>query len=361
MKKSLLEKYIILRDNQVPVVSRKDYDNIKNIIAKTNQDLKSKEYMPSTGFGYLGSEKAKGVTRFLPILSAVDTAIYYHICFVLSDIILKKRPRVFGGWHSVPKSQQVENEAEEEQAQSFLQDYFSDPFSAQLWLKEWRQFTDLITELCKTKGIGNYVIQTDVANFYDNIEIPKLVRNLRHDARGHEEYIEALELFLGYWNRRLHGYQATTKGIPQEVISDASRILAHYYLDEFDLQFSAYCEANDLINVRWADDMLIFGSSKKKLELAVHKASKILLSIGLNLNAAKTQIFSRSEFSKYRALDVLEAISTNDPIKYRRHLRASERWNKDNKMRIDTVFRASIGYIVKLGSGPIKSRDSQDA
>ncbi|PLX33764.1 MAG: hypothetical protein C0605_15680 [Hyphomicrobiales bacterium] len=346
-----------LRDNQVPVVTQEIYSDLIATVDRTNKDLRSKAYMPSIGHGFLGLKKGGGVTRFLPILSNVDMAIYYHICFTLSDQILVRRERVFGGWHLVPRSQKVTDQNQqdsteigEEEAQSFLQDYFSDPFSSALWLKEWRQFTVLIRELCNTQGIGNYVVETDIANFYDSIEIPRLVRNLRRDAHNNEELIEALELFLGFWNRRLNGYQASTKGIPQEIISDASRVVAHYYLQRFDEEFSKYCTSNGLINVRWSDDILIFGKSRKSLELAIHKASKILLSDGLNLNASKTQIFSRRDFERYRATDVLAAIGNDDAKAFRRSLRSAIQWNKKNKMRIDTVFRATIGYVKKLGS-----------
>ena len=347
-----------LRDNQVPIVTQDEYSNLAAVVKQTNKALRTKEYMPSIGHGYLGLQKGGGVTRFLPILTAVDMAVYYHICFTLSDLVLKRGERVFGGWHLVPKNQQIIppesndsiEEISEEDAQGFLQSYFTNPFSSSLWLKEWRQFTDLIGELCSKKSVGNFVVQTDVANFYDSIEIPRLIRNLRYDAHENEEYIEALEIFLGYWNRRLNGYQASTKGIPQEIISDASRIISHYYLQRFDDEFSRYCEAEGLLNVRWADDILIFGKSKKSLEFAVHKASKILLSDGLNLNASKTQYFTRKEFSKYRAIEVLSAIGANDPKAFREALRNSISWNKNHSMRIDTVFKASIGYVKKLGS-----------
>lgn len=344
-----------LRSNQVPIVSEKRYKDLPKVVEATNKALISKEYMPSIGHGYLGQSKGQGVTRFLPILSDVDMAVYYHICFTLSDVILKQNERVFGGWHLVPKNQQKGNigdqtEFSEKEARGFLQSYYSDPFSSTLWLKEWRSFTDLIQELCAQSGIGNYVIQTDVANFYDSIEITRLIRNLRRDANKYEEYIETLELFLSYWNRRINGYQASTKGIPQEIISDASRILSHYYLQDFDDDLCEYCEGNDLVNIRWADDILIFGKSKSSLELAVHKASKILLSSGLNLNASKTKIFTRSAFAKYRALDVLSAISANDHKAFQRNLKKAVKYNISNDMRIDTVFRASIGYVNKLGS-----------
>lgn len=327
---------------------------LAKIVAQVNTDLRTQAYLPSIGHGFLGIQKGHGVTRFVPILSDIDMAVYYHICFELSESILIKRPTIFGGWHSVPKSQKAGetlfSDSEESAASSSLQDYFSDPFSSVLWLKEWREFTALIGELCKQTNIGNFVVQTDVANFYDSIEIPRLVRRLRHAAPKFDEYIEALEVFLGYWNRRIVGYQASSKGIPQEIISDASRVIAHFYLQKFDGNFLEYCASNGLTYVRWADDILIFGSSKKKLEVAIHTASKMLLSDGLNLSAAKTRIFSRLDFAKYRGVEVLDAITKNDEKLFRRRLRSALQYRKSNEIRIDTIFRATIGFVRRLGA-----------
>ncbi|PLS19806.1 hypothetical protein C0U40_19895, partial [Amylibacter cionae] len=112
-----------------------------------------------------------------------------------------------------------------------------------MWLDEFRSFTQLIRKLTKTASSGTYVATTDVANFYDSIEIPRLIERLRRDmpSDSHEE-IELLEVFLGLWDRRTTGYSRSSKGIPQEIISDGSRFLSHYYLQDFDEDFGQYCE-----------------------------------------------------------------------------------------------------------------------
>lgn len=343
-----------LRDGPVPIVAREDFSKIPEQVNALNRRLANNAYFPDIGHGFLGLQKGSGVTRFLPILSKEDMAVYYQMCALIGNATLVRRPNIFGGWHSVPSSQKVReisvNRRLEEQASAAQQNYYADSFSDYLWLKEFRSFTELISRLTSVSQFGNYVIQTDVANFYDTIEVPRLTSRLRRDAPNLEGIVSTLEAFLGYWNRRTGGYRASTKGIPQEIISDASRILSHYYLQEFDGKFDAYCQGEELQYVRWEDDILVFGPSVRKLEEAVHRASRLLLPDGLNLNAPKTRVFSRTDFARYRGIDILAAIDSSNPIIFRRRLRSGLEWSKTNPFRLDTVFRATIGFIYNMKS-----------
>lgn len=168
--------------------------------------------------------------------------------------------------------------------------------------------------------------------------------------REPKDVIELLEVFLGLWDRRTKGYSRSSKGIPQEIITDGFRFLSHYYLQDFDDQFDAYCQEFGLLYIRWADDMLIFGPNKKVLEEAIHRASRLLLPEGLNLNAHKTKIYTRDELARFRGLDVLLAIGDRNPKKFRGKLRAAIAWHgRGNPIRLDTIFRSTLGYGFRLG------------
>ncbi|WP_424942775.1 RNA-directed DNA polymerase [Aliiroseovarius crassostreae] len=342
-----------LRDGPIPVVAPDEMAGLPSFVSRTNERVRSHSYIPEIVHGFLGLQKGHGVTRFLPILTKEDLAVYYQICGVIGDKVLIRRDRIYGGWHSVPTSQQIpklsDERRNEENASSFQQNYLADSFSDFLWLKEFRSFTDLLRETTSNGKIGNYVVSTDIANFYDSIEVPLLIKRLRRDAPELDDYVSILEMFLTNWNRRTTGYHHSSKGIPQEIISDASRILSHYYLQSFDDKFDQYCLDNGLTYLRWADDIIVFGNSPKRLEEAVHKASKLLLSDGLNLNAPKTRIFSRLNFAKYRGLDVLAAIDVNKPEVFRRKLKSAIKWAESNPFRLDTVFRAAVGFVFNLG------------
>jgi hypothetical protein len=140
----------------------------------------------------------------------------------------------------------------------------------------------------------------------------------------------------------------STKGIPQEVISDASRVLSHFYLQDFDEEFDRYCIEKGLTYIRWADDMLIFGSSKQKLESATHFMSRLLRDLGLNLNASKTKFMSKRELRNHRALDFLDSLSAGDHKRLDREIPiVSKRYRDGMDLRIDTVFRSMVGYLNK--------------
>lgn len=335
-----------LRDSSVNVVDNERYKKADEIAVELSEQIESHVFLPTTIHGYLGIQKGGGVTRFLPILTADDMAVYYYLCYRLAPRLLTSRKGIFGAWHMKPEVS--EDALDEEVAEGFGQAYGTNPFSSHWWLKNWQSYTDLIREVIADKSAGNFVVSTDVANFYDSIEIPRLISRARESAPDETKTVEALAAFLSSWNRKHMGYMPSTKGIPQEIVSDASRVLAHFYLQDFDDDFIEYCDANGLVFVRWSDDFLIFGTSKQKLEDAVHVASRMLRDLGLNLNAAKTKYMSKSDLASYRALDFLKAIADNDHTKVARELRKIKtKLSRREEFRLDTVFRAMIGYLAK--------------
>ena len=333
-----------LRDSSVPVVAESDYKARAVIASELNAQIEQHIFLPSTIHGYSGIQKGNGVTRFLPILSSRDMGVYYYLCFTLAPKILIRRKGIFGAWYRQPEF----SKADEESASSFVQAYTGEGFFQYWWLKEWKKFNDLIEALIADTTVGRYVASTDIANFYDSIEVPRLISEIRKKAPEETEVIEALGAFLASWNRKHMGYMPSNKGIPQEILSDASRVLSHFYLQKFDASFTQYCASNNLTYIRWADDFLIFGGSKPKLESAVHVASRLLRDLGLNLNASKTRFMSKSELGEYRCLDMLGAISSQKPKKIETELvRLRKLHGAGKKLRIDTVFRAMIGYVHK--------------
>jgi hypothetical protein len=335
-----------LRDSQVPIVSPELYARSEPVAAELSRSIDEHLFLPSTIHGYLGIQKGRGVTRFLPILTAKDMGVYYYLCYRLAPKILEKRAGVFGAWHMRPRISSTQEE--ELEAEAFGQGYWQNPFSSYWWLKEWRQFNELIGALLDDANVGKFVVTTDVANFYDSIEVPRLIGRVRQIAHSDNDTVEALNAFLSSWNRRHIGYMPSTKGIPQEIISDASRVLSHFYLQELDAEFSKYCSSVNLTYVRWSDDILIFGGSKLLLEKAVHHLSRLMRDIGLNLNAAKTKYMSKSELRRYRALDFLSAVSSNDNKRVSKELKSIKHWVASKyDFRLDTVFRAMIGYMAR--------------
>ncbi|WP_157948979.1 RNA-directed DNA polymerase [Neorhizobium huautlense] len=327
---------------------------IPNWVSQINKDIHNHSYLPNIVHGYLGVEKHLGVTRFIPVLTKEDLAVFYQLCGEIGDAVIENLPGVYGGWRSIPTPanlpQLIANRRIESIATLYQQNYYSSTFSNAAWFQEFRSFNELITSLVKNRSYGRYVIKTDIANFYDSIDVGRLSAKLRQDAPTLSRHVEILDLFLSYWNRRTAGYQRSTKGIPQEIISDGSRNLSHYYLLDFDKKIIGYCTSKNLKYIRWADDILIFGNSVSKLEAAVHNASKFLLADGLNLSAQKTALFSTQDYGRYRGLTILQAVERKDQTAFQKEIRAMQKWSENNSVKRDTIFRAAIGFTAELGT-----------
>jgi len=344
-----------LNTTAVPIVGPQDFIDIDSTISTLNENIDNRVYFPGNIHGYLGLEKRHGVARFIPIINHIDMAVYYQLCGEIGDHAISDLEGVFGGWQVVPTPQARTDIAklpkDEQVAKLYSQEYFSETFSSASWFQNYVSFTDLLKELISTGMYGDYVGITDIANFYDSIDIGKLIRKLRQRTQNLEQHLSLLEIYLSFWNRRLSGYQASNRGIPQEIISDGSRNLSHAYLHNFDDAMIAYSEEEGIKYVRWADDILFFASSRGKIERALYKASQFLLQDGLNLSAPKTNIMPRSEFEKYRCLGLLDAISKKDDAEFLKQAVLVEgRVDKKLPVKIDTAIRAIIGHLIRFPS-----------
>jgi len=332
-----------LRRSAVPVEIPNELSVLTNqeIADRINSMLQHSEYFPANNHGYLGHPKKDGCTRFVPVLTAIDTILYYSLVWQLEEKIIIPTEGVFGAWHTKP-----EKVTKLEAAANGGHDlYSSNTFNRFEWFKQWAGFNDLLHELSRSTKIGNFVLTSDIANFYDTIDIAHLSEQLYAKCGDERDVVSLLRLFLQLWDRRVKGYTPSSKGIPQEMISDASRTLANFYLHEFDAEFKLLCDAADVTYVRWADDIVLFGKSKRSLEETLHKGSRLLLSIGLNFNASKTRHFTRVQFRKYRAISLLRNLSSASPKKLEQDLRGFLKDEQSIGGRKDTVYRALISKL----------------
>ncbi|MEP3890166.1 MAG: RNA-directed DNA polymerase [Hellea sp.] len=349
-------------DSEVPLVTLSDKALLETTLKTLEINIKSNNYLPSVPHGYLGMAKGQGVTRFIPILSKEDLLTYYSLTLSLQDFLVENIKGVYGAYLVVPKKAKKEVKYFEKhknlpiEGQDVAMDFewgsgFNFSLKKSAWIKDWKQYIEFL-ETAITEVPSHYkLITTDIANFYDTINVDKLSEKLsrrlaKQDAE--EPYFDVKDLlitFLRYWDRRLNGYQPSSKGIPQEIISDASRLLANFYLINFDVEFSLYCKNNNLKYARWADDIVVFGSSPKKLEIAIHAASKILLKDGLNLNSSKTNVYSKGEYREYRAMDTIGVLNKNEPAKADKRIKLHmNNLNKGKEIRNDTVFKRVISF-----------------
>ncbi|MFD5635237.1 reverse transcriptase domain-containing protein [Streptomyces sp. NPDC127077] len=161
------------------------------------------------------------------------------------------------------------------------------------WL-EWRNQARKILATEPTLMMA----RTDVASFYENIDIDVLKLDL---AKGgiNEPLLNQLYHFLQRFQQ-----QSQAWGLPQG--SSASGALSNVYL----LPLDEYIRQSGVKHVRYSDDTYLFADSWEKLRSALTGANQALRARRLTISARKTEILDRAA-----ALDHLDDYA-RDQISY---------------------------------------------
>lgn len=333
-----------LRDEAlVPVVTNESYKNRNEILKKLKEDIQKHDYFPKLLHGYLGMCKQRGSTRFVPVMQKEDFAVYYACTSALQEHLLNDDIEgVFGGWKMTSSSKSRKN------ADESIADYVNDSsLSIKLWIENWQSYTDLLLATCKDHDGDIFFHTTDIANFYDSIDLNKLEQKIKKDIDNWDGTVDVLIHLLKYWNRVVDGYNPSSKSIPQEFVQDASRLLANFYLKNFDIEIKKECEIRNIRYLRWADDLLFIHSSPEDLENIVHIACKKLLKIGLNLNSSKTKLYTSTEFIRYRCLDILEKLHSQDIETIEKGIKIfKELLSTGEKIRKDSVYKRLLTILM---------------
>lgn len=294
-----------LKNNSViPVVDKKKFEMMPQILSELQSSIKYKDYHPQQALGFLSSCKNNGVTRFIPIMAVEDLAIYYACTTALQDKLCFEIDGVYGGWR-------MSKNYEHTDTGQIVGDYvFDSSLSTQEWFNNWSSFTELLTVKCREADDQTWFHVTDIANFYDNIDLFILENKIKKDISCWDDTVDILIHFLKFWNRGIRGYSPSSKGIPQEMVQDASRILANYYIKEIDQKMLDFSASKNCKYIRWADDIIFIGKNKRELENLVYIYSAKLHKIGLNLNASKTKCYTKREIEEYRCLDIINALKS---------------------------------------------------
>ncbi|MCD8213814.1 MAG: CRISPR-associated endonuclease Cas1, partial [Campylobacter sp.] len=105
-------------------------------------------------------------------------------------------------------------------------------------------------------------------------------------------------------------YLKHTKGVHQGDI--LSPLLSNIYLDQMD----KYLHAASVDFVRYADDFVMFASSKDQAELILSNLRKFLTTIKLSLNESKTAVFDRNSKFNFLGASFLDACLLIDDEKF---------------------------------------------
>lgn len=147
-------------------------------------------------------------------------------------------------------------------------------------LAGWKNFRT--ASLAKIESGAQNVLITDISGFYENIDIQRLITELKY-AGVKTETANLLSACLNKWAGPRH------RGIPQGFTP--AHLLSEFYLDSMDRSL----KSAGFDHLRYADDIRIFSKTKDEARRGLHKLTVLLRDRGLNLQTAKSKILSGEE------------------------------------------------------------------
>jgi hypothetical protein len=280
----------------------------RNELLKQVIDLLTKnEYMPSNPEFVVDVNKGKGVMRYIPVFTALDYAVYFYCVLSIDEYLATSRVEgTFGGYSmggAMRKAESVESNSPEPPSPN------SNTFNPYAYIQHYGEYNAEIKKRLSDKDEYD-IVELDIANFYDHIRLDLLENSVRQATDSvREPQINLLFHFLKNWNKLINSYWPQSVGLPQELIGDCSRILANFYLQEYDKLIKEFCDVHNIRYLRYADDQIFFIPKKFDNRKVVQKASVTLSRFGLNVNPKKVVVWhDKDEFRKYKAFDLFETL-----------------------------------------------------
>lgn len=222
-------------------------------------------------------EKGNGISRHLQIPSPQDAIVLQTIVNGISPIILSKQPSKQSYFSRSHKRKTIED----------IDDSF--PYD---WRQLWPDFQSRIWDFTNSY---NFVVVTDIANFYDNISMSRLRNVLSSYGTIKETLLDFLFYMLESFIWRPDYLPFSGVGLPQ-INFDAPRLLAHSFLYEIDRYLDKSTKGDF---VRWMDDIDFGVKDIDTGRRILRHLDELLLTRGLRLNTGKTGILSSQEAKLY--------------------------------------------------------------
>jgi len=323
---------IIKRSDLETVVSKKKYKSLINqsllsfkITAEYDQTLdsvtervNSGHYSPKRPVGVYSIPKHNYVPRLIPVLSPEDNVLYHYLIKDFEEDLLAHRPedvKSFGAYRILKKAIQAEGDRRNKDfVEVDIDDVSVGRFSINKnWFPQYSEFQETVKEYFDLDPNKKVFVKTDVANFYDNIDL-RLLENKVRSVLDRSKLREANLLFklLQGVNSYAYEYNYQGKGLPQDETSDCSRLLANFFLYDFDSEIDEAANKYGCTYIRYCDDMIVMCDDEISAKKFIHQIAETLNKSSLSLNSAKTKIFkSRKQFSKYWLHDQHRLLTDN--------------------------------------------------
>jgi len=259
-----------------PITDIHDYLDIQrnttNLFDRIRRDIAQGSFRPKES-EVITREKKYGIARRLVIPSAIDAIVLQAIVDFIETPVLNAAPTSTAYYtrsHLPPSINQID--------ESF-------PYP---WWKLWPVFQEKIWNFAFDH---NYVVFTDIANYYDAIPLSRLRNKITSLHSFPEELIDLLFLLLEAFVWRPNYIPFSGVGLPQ-IQFDAPRLLAHAYLYDIDKLVSDSTKGDF---VRWMDDMDLGAESFQQAKYLLAALDSELSKLGLRVNTGKTHILKAKE------------------------------------------------------------------
>ena len=276
------------------------------IVKEVYNSIQNARYSPGVPNEEIIRNKGYGVARIIPVFAIQDYCIYYFCIKSLEEILCINRvENTFGGWSLGGQMRKLENQEIENE----LTFYGRYSFNPDAWRIAFREFNSILFSQLETKKYS-FILQFDLSNFYDSIRLDILERRLREKVNENKSWIIALLFFfLNNWNRKNTGLYPQTVGLPQDALADCSRILANFYLQDYDLFAKKIADKVGGLYLRYSDDQMILLNSKEEVEFILLALTKRLDRYGLRVNQKKIHVWTNTELIENRCHDIQKIIN----------------------------------------------------
>lgn len=336
-KKHFGKKFWKAFTNVLPFYESMSEANKSEFIEKIYNDIIKREYYPLIPKDTIYLNKWNWVIRKTYLFQLKDYLIYYFCIKKIEDKIAINRVFWTYWWWTLAWwkiRQQEENENLDNIKDFIFSKYKKSIFSILSWKTVfspdlfdsnlsipsiplnpfwWREaYWDYNHNLLSYLLWWSYseVVEFDISNFYDNIRLDLLEMKIRSIIWS--EFLEEVSLlfhFLNYWNRNDNFYNKQSVWLPQDILWECSRILANFYLQEYDEYVKKICDSNGLMYFRYADDQVILWNDKDSLEKVLFLCSKKLSEIWLNINQKKVSYYNIHGFCEYKWFEIFNILS----------------------------------------------------
>lgn len=284
--------------------------------------------VPVGSLCHIAVPKTRYTFRTVAHMSLLDTLKYTGLVFSVGKKIEKSR---------LPKSI-----------------VFSNRFDARKLKLDRSNYDAFRLESKRLSDCGKYRVKiiTDIANFYDRLNLHKL-ENILKEIGCDQKTVGKINRILVQWS------QQQSFGIP--VGSDGSRLLAEAMLVNADRELSQH----RIKFIRYVDDYRIFCPSQERAYEAMQLLDRALRREGLFLNSGKTRLIdlhletdeAEEERPEFDPIDPSEKIEKTTLVRTRYSSRIAKYYKYPGKEAIEKLQKVDLDAVIRKITDPSTPED----